>query len=244
MMCSDRIAQLEEQHNERSEDRIVKTKNLFIDGQWALSKNALNCIANMIMFLTWIYVNGHDTFWGKQLLGIFNLHVSDAGRSWLDYIVSTHPHTPFNLIMECQVIQQAIYINMVKNQPWTQHIQDNLKFPFNKSLGRVSLTGHLPQSTISIAIAGFSHHLSIPHQMFDMMNCRGSPNLQRSNTNNNNNNTNNQQGNFKQQQGNQNNGNNGGNRNNCDIRNTDDRLPPTDNNKNNGPIGGIMTEVR
>ena len=70
MLLSDCTAQLEEQYNERSEDRIAKTKNLFIDGKCLQSKHALNCIANMIMFIDWIYVNGRDTFWCKQLLGI------------------------------------------------------------------------------------------------------------------------------------------------------------------------------
>ena len=120
----------------------------------------------MLMLLTWIYVNGRDTFWGKQLFGIFDLLVSDAGRSWLDYIVSTHPHTPFNIIMECQVIQQAIFINMVKNKPYPQHIENNLEIPYDDSLGKAILTCQLPQSNISMAIAGLNLQLSIPHQLF------------------------------------------------------------------------------
>ena len=67
MLASDRTALLEEQHNERSEDRITKTKNLFIDGQCFQSKHALNYITNMIMLIDWIYLNGQDTFWCKQL---------------------------------------------------------------------------------------------------------------------------------------------------------------------------------
>ena len=60
-----------------------------------------------------------------------------------------------------------------------------------------------------------------------------------------NNNTNNQQGNFQYQRGDQNNGNNeNGNRNNRDNRNNDDHRPPTTNNRNDGPIGGTMTETR
>ena len=73
------------------------------------------------------------------------------------------------------------------------------------------------------------------------MKCRGSPILQRSNTNNN------HQGNGQQQQSDQNNGNNGngnGNRNQRDNRNNDDRRPPADNNRSDGPIGGIMTGER
>ena len=131
MLCSDRTAQLDDQHDECAEDRIAKTKHMFIDREFLQAKHALSCIANMLIFLTWIYEKGRDTFWGKQLFGIFDLLVSDAGRSWLDYIVSTHPHIPFNLIMECQVIQQAIYINMVKNQPWPQHMTDNLEITFD-----------------------------------------------------------------------------------------------------------------
>ena len=134
MLCSDRTAQLEEQHDERSQDRVAKAKHMFIDGEFDQAKFALSYIANMLMFLTWMYENGRDSFWGKQLLEIFNLLVSDAGRSWLDYIVSTHPHTPFNIIMECQVIQQAIFIHMVKNKPYSEHIKNNLEIPYEDRL--------------------------------------------------------------------------------------------------------------
>ena len=170
---------------------------------------------------------------------------ADKPSASSDYIVSTHPHTLFTLIMECQVIQQAIYINIIKNQPWPQHIENSLEIPFDNSLGRASLTCHLPLNKIPMAIAGSSHQLSISHQRFVLMNRRRSTNHQRSNTNNNNNNTNNQQGNFQYQRGDQNNGNNeNGNRNNRDNRNNDDHRPPTTNNRNDGPIGGTMTETR
>ena len=131
MLASDRTAQLEDQHDERAEDRVAKTKNLFIDGECNKAQHAINCIANMIMFINWMYINGENTFWCLQLTGIFDLLVSDASRSWLDLIVSTHPHIPFNLVMEVHVILQAIFINMVKNQPWLQHIADNLEIPFD-----------------------------------------------------------------------------------------------------------------
>ena len=99
--------------------------------------------------------------------------------------------------MEYQVINQAIYINMVKHQLWPQHIEDSLEIPFDQSLGRALLTYQLPLSTISMAIAGSSHQLSIPHQMFTIMNNRGGyTNHLSFNTKNNNNNTNIQQGNF------------------------------------------------
>ena len=73
------------------------------------------------------------------------------------------------------------------------------------------------------------------------MKCRGSPILQRSNTNNN------HQGNGQHQRGDQNNGNNGngnGNRNHRDNRNNDDQRLPADNNRSDGPIRGMMTEER
>ena len=104
---------------------------MFIDREFLQAKRALSCIANMLIFLTWIYEKGRDTFWGKQLFGIFDLFVSDAGRLWLDYIVFTHPYIPFNIIMECQVIQQAVFINMVKIQPWPKHTDNNLEIPFD-----------------------------------------------------------------------------------------------------------------
>ena len=143
--------------------------------------------------------------------------------------------------MECQVIQQAILINMVQNKPYPQHIENNLEIPYDDSLGRAKLTCQLPQSNISMAIAGSNHQLSIPHQLFDNMSLRGSPPVQRSNANNN------RQGNGQQQRGDQNNGNNGngnGNRNNRDNRNNNDQRPPADNNRRDGPIGGVMTDER
>ena len=94
-----------------------------------------------------------------------------------------------------------------------------------------------------MAIAGSNRQLMYPHQLFNMMNPRGSPVVQRSNTNNN------HQGNGQHQRGDQNNGNNGngngnGNRNHRDNRNNDDRRPPADSNRSDDPIGGVMTEER
>ena len=241
MLYSDRTAQLEDQHDERSEDRIAKTMHLFIDGEFDKAKHAPSYIANMLIFLTWMYENGRDTFWGKQLLGIFNLLVSDAGKAWFDYIVDTHPHTPFNIIMECQVVVQAIHINMVQNKSYPQHIEKGLEIPFDGSLGRAQNTCLLPQNNISMAVAGSNHQLSSPHQLFANMSLRGSLPFQRSNANNT------HQGKGQQQRGDQNNGNNrngNGNRNNCDNRNNNDQHTPAANNRGTGPIGGDMTEER
>ena len=92
-----------------------------------------------------------------------------------------------------------------------------------------------------MAIAGSNHQLSNPHQLFDMMNRRRSPIVQRSTPNNN------HQGNGQYQRGDQNNGNNGNgneNRNHRDNRNNDDQRPSTDNNRRDGPIGGGMIKER
>ena len=52
MLCSDRTAQLEDQHDEHSEDRIDKSKHMFIDGEFDQAKYALSYIVNILMFLT------------------------------------------------------------------------------------------------------------------------------------------------------------------------------------------------
>ena len=143
--------------------------------------------------------------------------------------------------MECQVIQQAVFINKVKNQPWPQHIDNDLEIPFDQSLARATLTCQLPQSNISMAMSGSNHQLSIPHQLYAMMHRRGSPNVQGPTTNNN------YQANGKHQRGDQNDGNNqneNGNTNCRDERNNDNRRPPINNNRNNRPIGGIISESR
>ena len=130
---------------------------------------------------------------------------------------------------------------MVKNKPYPQHIENNLEIPYDELLTRAKLTCLLPQSNILMAIAGSNHQLSTAHQMFNMMSLRRHLPVQRLNTNNN------HQGNGQQRQGAQNNGTNGnrnGNRNNRDNRNNNDERPPTDNNRRDGPIGGIMSEER
>ena len=93
------------------------------------------------------------------------LYWMQVDRGW----TTLYPHTPFNLIIEYQVIQQDIYINMIKDQPWPHHIEDSLEISFDQSLGREFLTCQLPLSTISMVIAGSSHKLSIPHQIFTLM---------------------------------------------------------------------------
>ena len=130
-----------------------------------------------------------------------------------------------------------------------QHIDNELEIPFDQSLARATLTCQLPQSNISMAMSGSNHQLSIAHQLYAMMNHRASPNVQGSTT------LNNHQNNGQHQRGNQNNGNNGngnGNKNrrdnsnndNRDNSNNDNRRPPTDNSRNDRPIGGIMTNLQ
>lgn len=76
--------------------------------------------------------------------------------------------------MEMHVIQQAIYINMIKNQCWVQFIDDCVEVLFDQSLGRASLTCQLPLQTITIAISGSSQCLAVPHKIYFMMNwCSG-----------------------------------------------------------------------
>ena len=70
---------------------------------------------NKLVILHWIYKNVDKTFWYTQLIAVFDLLVSKAGKNWLDYIVFSRPHIPFGLIMDVQSINTALLIHMVKN---------------------------------------------------------------------------------------------------------------------------------
>ena len=128
-----------------------------------------------------------------------------------------------------------------EEKTYLQHIENNLEIPHEESLERAKLTCLLPQSNILMAIAGSNHQLTTAHQLFNNMSLRRHPPVQRSNPNNN------HQGNGQQQQDAQNNGNNSNgnrNRNNHDNKNNNDQRPPTDNDRRDGPIEGVMTKER
>ena len=129
MIGSNRTRQLEIQHEVKADDCLAKCTNLFIDGECTQGRHAMSCLANMILFLEWIFANSKDTFWSTQLMGLFTLLESDNGKSWLDYIVADKAHVPFGIVMEMHVIQQAIITSMIKNQRWSTFIDEETEIP-------------------------------------------------------------------------------------------------------------------
>ena len=172
MIGSNRTRQLEIQHEVKADDCLAKCTNLFIDGECTQGRHAMSCLANMILFLEWIFANSKDTFWSTQLMGLFTLLESDNGKSWLDYIVADKAHVPFGIVMEMHVIQQAIITSMIKNQRWSTFIDEETEIPWNESLGLAVQPCQIPAHNLYMAIAGNNQAFENPHKVYHMLNIR------------------------------------------------------------------------
>ena len=188
MIGSIRTRQFEIKHEVKANACLAKCTNLFIDGECTKRRHAMSCLANMVLFLEWIFANSKDTFWCTQLMGLFALLESDNGKSWLDYIVADKPHVPLGIVMEMHVIQQAIITSMIKNQRWSTFIDDELEIPLNESLGMAIQPCQIPAHNLYMAIAGNNQAFENPHKVYHMLNIRtGNATIARLDNDNNNN---------------------------------------------------------